>query len=91
MPLSAARPDLNDPALLENAEHPGRRFLASVEGLAPYCGSLSRDDPDGMWFDRDLERIVSDIESGAVTDIRQATAQIGGAGNVGPEQSLLDA
>lgn len=69
---------LNDPTLLENTEHPGRRFLAAVEGLAPYCSNMVRGDSGGMRFDLGLEQLVADIESGAVADIQQATDQIEG-------------
>lgn len=67
---------ISDPAMLENAKHPGRRFLEAVEGLAPYVTNRAGNRSSGRDIPRVLEQIISNIDQGSLTDIVEATAQI---------------
>ncbi len=67
---------INDPDMLENADHPGRRFLQAIEDLVPYCGTDEQKGRTGREFTRDLERLFKGIEHGAITHIAQVTQKL---------------
>ncbi len=67
---------ITDPRILENAQHPGRRFLEAVEGLAPYVNFSDAADVKGRGHNTGLQQLINDIKSGAISNISAATQQI---------------
>ncbi len=67
---------IQDPRILENAQHPGRRFLDAIEELAPYVNFSDALDAKGRVHNVGLRQIINDIQSGAISNISDATQQI---------------
>ncbi|MCU7844653.1 MAG: DUF1631 family protein [Candidatus Thiodiazotropha sp. (ex Monitilora ramsayi)] len=67
---------LQDPSLLENAEHPVRHLLIAVESMMPYVSPLQR---RSLVKDRDKEKlseIARGVESGEIHSVDDVTERI---------------
>ncbi|MDJ0807013.1 MAG: DUF1631 family protein [Gammaproteobacteria bacterium] len=67
---------INDPRILENAQHPGRRFLEALERLAPYLSVADALDVQGTSSHAGLRQLMDEIRSGALTNITAVTDQV---------------
>jgi diguanylate cyclase (GGDEF)-like protein len=69
---------ISDPKILENPDHPVRRFLEALQGLSRFCTTQGDDRFSGGGSPMGLEQVTREIQQGNLLDIREATRQIEG-------------
>lgn len=67
---------ISDPALLEKADHPGRKLLASIDNLAPYCQESDLNTVDKNTLFSTLSQIEDSAFMEGKLDLSKATRQI---------------
>lgn len=68
--------NLYDPGILDNPQHPGRRFLEAVESLAPYLSGAGVQNLKHGSGKARLQHLIDQVESGDLRDISDVTVQI---------------
>lgn len=67
---------VNDPTLLEKADHPGRKLLASIDSLAPYCQESDLNTADKNTLYATLRQIGDSAFMEGKLDLSKVTGQI---------------